>query len=215
MLTYQTIGMAMSVTRRRLPAHERRASLLAAATEVFAAEGYEGASIRQIAEAAGITIPILYDHFPSKKGLHIELLERETGALIEAVSSARGECPETLMRQSIDAFFAHVEGHPFAWRMLFREPPADPDIAQAHASAMGRARAAISALFALTPRWQTSSDLRRDLQLELLAEGTKSAINGLAAWWWEHREVPRDQVVECAMDLLFRGIERLGTRAVP
>lgn len=184
--------------------------LLEAATEVFAAEGYAAASIRQIADAAGVTIPVLYDHFASKKQLHIGLLEQQGDALIAAVSSVSGDSPEALMRHSVDAFFSYVEEHPFAWRMLFREPPVEPDIAAAHARVMGRARAAIAGLLALTPRWKTSSALGREQQLEVLAEGTKSAINGLAAWWWEHRDVPRDQVVALAMDLLFVGIERLG-----
>lgn len=201
--------MSTTAPRRRLPAHERRASLLAAATEVFAAEGYAGASIRQIAESAGVTIPVLYDHFASKKQLHLELLEQQGDALIAATSSVSGDSPEALMRGSVEAFFAYVEAHPFAWRMLFREPPADPEIAAAHARVMVRARVAITTLFALTQRWHTSSSLSRDQQLDLLAEGTKSAINGLAAWWWEHREVPREEVVSIAMDLLFRGIERL------
>ena len=203
------IGMVPTTIRQRLPAHERRASLLSAATTVFATEGYAGASIRQIADAAGVTIPVLYDHFASKKQLHIELLEQEGDALIAATSSVEGDSPETLMRQSVDAFFSYVQEHPFAWRMLFREPPREPDIADAHARVMARARAAIIGLFALTPRWQTSSRLKQEQQLELLAEGTKSAINGLAAWWWDHRDVPQDEMVSVAMDLLFVGIEHL------
>lgn len=207
--------MCPTPARRRLPAPERRASLLAAATEVFAVEGYANASIRQIAEAGGVTIPILYDHFRSKKQLHIELLEREADALIAAMSSVGGDSPEALMRQSVDAFFSYVQQHPFAWRMLFRDPPSDPEIAEAHARVMLRARAAVTALFALTPRWSPSTELSRDQQVEALAEGTKSAINGLATWWWEHRDVPREVVVGIAMDLLFGGIGRLRDQPGP
>lgn len=207
--------MDSTAPRRRLSAQQRRASLLTAATEVFAAEGYAGASIRQIAKAAGVTIPVLYDHFASKKQLQIELLEREGGALIAATSSVSAASPEELMRRSVEAFFSYVEGHPFAWRMLFREPPTDPDIAAVHARVMARAREAIGELFALTPSWHASEAMSRDQQLELLAEGTKSAINGLAAWWWDHREVPRDAVIGVATDLLFRGIERLQVPADP
>lgn len=199
----------MATTRSRIPARQRRASLLAAATEVFAAEGYAGASIRRIAEAAGVTIPVLYDHFASKKQLHIELLEREGEALIAATGAIGGDSPETVMRTSVEALFSYVEEHPFAWRMLFRDPPGDPEIAAAHARVMGRARGEIVALFALTPRWGASSELSREQQLELLAEGTRSAIHGLAAWWWEHRELPREAVVDLAMGLLYQGIERL------
>jgi len=196
-----------------MSAPQRRSSLLAAATEVFAAEGYAGASIRRIASAAGVTIPVLYDHFPSKKDLHIELLEQEANALIAVTSAVQGDSPQAHMRASVDAFFTYVEEHPYAWRMLFREPPTDPDIAAAHGRVMTRARASIVALLALTPRWDTSSSLNRAQQLEILAEGTKSAINGLAGWWWEHRDVPRDEVVGLAMDLLFTGIERMSAGA--
>lgn len=186
--------------------------LLTAATEVFAAEGYAGASIRQIATASGVTIPVLYDHFASKRDLHVELLEREGDALIAAISSTGGESPAVLMRGSVDAFFSYVEEHPFAWRMLFRDPPADAEVAAAHSRVMGRARDAIAGQLALTPRWHSSSGLERERHLEVLAEGTKSAINGLAAWWWEHRDVPREEVVALAMELLFVGLERLGTQ---
>lgn len=113
------------------------------------------------------------------------------------------------MRHSVDAFFGYVQQHPFAWRMLFREPPREPDIAAAHARIMRSARAAIAELLALSPEWRTTSTLRQDHALEVLAEGIKAAINGLAAWWWDHRDLAREDVVDLAMDLLFVGIGRL------
>lgn len=63
----------------RLPAAERREQLLDTAAKLFAVQGYAGATTAQIAKAAGVTEPIIYRHFPSKRDLFIALIER-TGA---------------------------------------------------------------------------------------------------------------------------------------
>lgn len=80
----------------------------------------------QIALTAGITAPVIYDHFPSKAALQIELLERQTTELIAFVASALARSPEDTgerLRAGVDAYFRFVEEHSFAWRMLFRDPP--------------------------------------------------------------------------------------------
>ena len=62
--------------RKRMSAATRRASIEAAATDVFAERGYRGASIDEIARRSGVTPPVLYDHFASKQDLYRQLLER-------------------------------------------------------------------------------------------------------------------------------------------
>ena len=69
--------------RQRLTRDERRERILEAASQVFADRGYEGASIEEIAEAAGITRPVIYDHFDSKRDLHISLLELHVEQLLD------------------------------------------------------------------------------------------------------------------------------------
>jgi AcrR family transcriptional regulator len=197
-------------TRERLPAAERRERIRAAALEVFAEHGYDGAPTRAIAGRAGVTTPILYDHFGSKRDLYRELLEREAAELLAVVSRPpRSGDAVDYLREPIEAFFAFVEQHRFAWRMLFRDPPADPQIAQAQPAIQRRATAAIAALFSLTPEWRLSAGFSRERADELLAELTKSALNGLAGWWWDHPEVRRAQLVDLATDTLWIGIERL------
>jgi AcrR family transcriptional regulator len=199
-------------TRERLTAAERRERIRAAALEVFAEHGYDGAPTRELAARAGVTTPILYDHFGSKRDLYRELLEREAAELLAVVSRPpRSGDPVDYLREPVDAFFAFVEQHRFAWRMLFRDPPADPELADVQRAIQRRATAAIAALFALTPRWRLG--LGRDRANELLAELTKSALNGLAGWWWEHPEVRREQLVELATDALWTGLERLREEA--
>ena len=199
--------------RRRLSAEQRRELILQAAAQVFAERGYEGASIDEIAKAAGVTAPVIYHHFASKQALHAELLELHSEALVaQAQALGTAHPPDSagrLMRHTIEAFFAFVQEHPFAWRMLFRDPPSDPAVASTHRRLQADATRAIAELIAQAPELQLSAELERTEANEILAEAIKSAINGLAGWWWEHPETQREQLVATAMDLLWTGGERL------
>src|SRR4051812_7129008 len=111
--------------RRRLTAAARRELILDVAGKLFAERGYDGASIDAIATAAGISAPVVYDHFASKRDLYRTLLERHTAALVEATTRPVEGTVEDLLRTNVEAFFAFVEEHPEAWRILFRDPSPD------------------------------------------------------------------------------------------
>src|ERR1043165_3382994 len=72
----------------RLPRTERRAQLLAAAPRGFAANGYHAAAMDEIAEEAGVSKPVLYQHFPGKLDLYIALLESHVDELVKRVQNA-------------------------------------------------------------------------------------------------------------------------------
>ena len=193
--------------RRRLSRDERRAQILDAAAEVFAERGYEGTSIDEVAEAAGISKPVIYDHFDSKKALHIALIDKQTDDLLEfwrdRVSGER-----SLDRQlavGFDAFLEFVETHPYAWRLLFRDPTAaDADIVRAQSRIQHRATAALAAV----GRENVDDDVPRP-EVEIVAQMVKTAANGVAAWWYEHREIPRQTLVEVMTSFAWLGLERL------
>jgi AcrR family transcriptional regulator len=202
-------------TRRRLSAVRRRDLILQAAAEVFAEQGYHGASMTAIAAAAGITPSVIYDHFSSKKDLHLELLTRHARAMVEATTSLpAGGDGEELVRCSTEAFFSYVEQNRYAWRMLFQDPPADEQIAAIHAGIHQRGTAAIAALIHTAPALRLPPGIPRERADEMIARVIKSGNDGLAAWWYEHPEVPRDQVVEIAVSLCWHGLARL-TRTMP
>jgi AcrR family transcriptional regulator len=201
--------------RRRLSAARRRALILEAAARQFAAHGYSGASMTGIAAAAGIAPSVIYDHFGSKRDLHLELLSQHARAMIEATTTPRaGESGEELVRRSTDAFFSFVEQHLYAWRMLFRDPPADEQIAAIHAGIHQQGTAAIAKLIHQAPALRLPPSIPRGQADEMLARALKSSNDGLAAWWYEHPEVPKDQVVDIAVGLCWRGLARL-TGALP
>ena len=202
-------------TRRRLSAARRREMILRAAARVFAERGYSGASMTGIAAVAGIAPSVIYDHFGSKRDLHIQLLTQHAGALVESTTRlpADGTGAE-LLRAGTEAFFSFVEQHRYAWRMLFWDPPADEEIAAIHARIHRHATAAIARLIHRMPALGLPQGIPRERADEMLARAIKSSNDGLAAWWYEHPEVPREQVVDVAVSLCWHGLGRL-TRAAP
>jgi AcrR family transcriptional regulator len=187
--------------------------ILHTAEELFARQGYDATSMREVAAAAGVTTPVVYDHFESKRALHVELLERNGRALVEAaVTNPAAATAEELTRVTFESFFTFVEEHPYAWRMLFRDVPADPEIATAHRRVLLEAADSIATLYSRIPALDLSADIPRDRADAMLAKLTQSALDGLADWWWDNREVPREHLVALAMDMLWTGVGTLMAR---
>lgn len=207
----QREGHDASAQRRRLPAHERRNRIMQGAMRVFAERGYADASMTEIARAGGVTAAVIYDHFSSKQDLHGALLEEQTDALLAYVGSAlasAGSTPEQRMRAGVNAFFGFVQAHPFAWRMIFRDPPADPEIAEIQTRIHTRATQSITLFLDVAV-----PDFRREnaihgRRLEMFAQMLKTSLNGMAVWWYEHPSATREELVECSLDFCWRGLER-------
>ncbi len=114
--------------RKRLTLDQRRIKILAAATRIFAHKGYDGASMSGIATAAGVTKPVLYDHFASKDALFETLLRSIRDDLL-AKGQAIGRSSaseEHRFRAAVDAFFAFVENQPDAVKILLIVPQGNP-----------------------------------------------------------------------------------------
>lgn len=183
----------------RLTRDQRRSVIERMAAQLFAERGYDAVSIEEIAAAAEITKPTLYDHFSSKQQLYDQLLQTQSNEMVnymaDRVNASSGTAAEQL-RDVLNAFFAFVQEHPFAWRLLFREPPTDPKIAGAARRIHQQASNNVAVLLR---RLEPSKRGLPDRQLELRAEGLKWAQQGLAAWWYDHPEVTRAEIVEAVI----------------
>src|SRR5215468_4284493 len=86
----ETASPRTGITSRgvRMPRGERRAQLLAAATDIFVNNGYHATVMDDIAEHAGVSKPVLYQHFPGKLDLYLALLERHAAELVRRVVGA-------------------------------------------------------------------------------------------------------------------------------
>ena len=125
---------AMSDTRprsNRLPRHERRRQLLDAALEVFVAQGYHAAAMDEIAERAGVSKPVLYQHFPGKLELYLALLDESVDTLVETVRDAlrSNTDPKQRVAATFGAYFEYVGGQGQAYRLVFESDLSNvPDV---------------------------------------------------------------------------------------
>lgn len=105
----------------RLPRDERRAQLLASALEVFVTNGYHGAAMDEIAEAAKVSKPVLYQHFPSKRELYVALLENHLAALNQMLLAALNSTTDNKLRvqATMKAYFRFVANDDQAYRLIF------------------------------------------------------------------------------------------------
>jgi AcrR family transcriptional regulator len=194
-----------------MSAEARREVIERAAAETFAERGYRGASIDEIARRSGVTPPVVYDHFSSKQELYGALLERHFADLRQVwrCNFSGGDPPELRVARSLDAWFAYIEAHPFAGRMLFRDTRGEPEIAAMHEEVAGRSRDAILPLFATQPGAEGLAGSLAGEGLEMAWVVLRGVLQGLAIWWSEHQEVPRERVLATAMNALWVGFERV------
>lgn len=173
---------------RRLPAQERRKLIEDAAARLFAQRGYTATTVEEIVAEAGVSKPMLYRHFESKKELQIKLLERRRDELaaapLDSFIHGKGE-PKQRLPAMIDAWFAHVEDHPDTSRILFTDATGDPDIWELQHELRRRQRAAdIALLREFAPQLP-------ERELEPLGEIIRSSLTGLALWWLDNPHIPR------------------------
>ena len=198
-------------TRKRLSAEDRRAAILDSALEVFSRHGYNGTSIDEIASAAGISKALIYEHFPSKRELHVSLLERHVQDIfMRLAQTADTDDPgEVRLRNGVNAFFEWVETHRDAFRLLFRDT-FEPEVAGVLDRLQNQATGAIAALMASEPALRSGgSDADLALAIEAMAQQLSGGVQSLAIWWQAHPDIEREWLVDRVMDYSWIGLKRI------
>jgi AcrR family transcriptional regulator len=162
-----------------------------------------------VADRAGISKALIYEHFDSKRELHSALLSRYVHGLMEKVFAAMAAAapPEERLRNSADAFLTFVEENREPWRLMVRYP-ADSGID----SAIGEQQSEMAHAFAALMRGdelQEVEDERGVLEIEMLAQQLTGAWRAVAIWWDDHRDVPRERLLNALMDFAWIGLDRL------
>ncbi|MBA3780415.1 TetR/AcrR family transcriptional regulator [Nocardioides sp. InS609-2] len=104
-----------------MPRRERREQLLGSALEVFVAQGYHAAAMDDIAERAGVSKPVLYQHFPGKLELYLALLDTSCDQIIDNCRQALASTTDNKLRvgATVEVFFAYVASETGAFRLVF------------------------------------------------------------------------------------------------
>jgi AcrR family transcriptional regulator len=107
-----------------MPRGQRHEQLLDVSREVFAGKGFELASIEEVAAAAGVSKPVVYEHFATKERLVTEVVDREMALLLTHItSSLTGETPQELLAGAVRAFLSYVEDNETGFRVLLQQSP--------------------------------------------------------------------------------------------
>ena len=184
--------MAAPATQGRLPVAERRALIVDAAGRLFGERGYDGARLDEIAAAAGVTKPIVYRHFDSKRDLYLALLDRHRDDLAGFVASMPADgTREQRLRAVLEIWLDYVEARSYSWRMLFRDTGGGSEIAARRREVHAEARAVLVQLI----RSLASSPIPRR-ELEPLAELMSMGMAALVLWWIEGAAASRAAVLD-------------------
>ena len=161
----------------RMPPEDRRQQLLDAALGVILEQGYAGVSIEAIARSAGVTRPVVYDHFENLGVLLATLLQREEttalSQLAEVVPSDPGSRdPVDVLSGSLGRFLRQVAGRPATWRLILLPPEGTPEVVRQHVEA---SRARTLTQIEDVVRWAIQQPgWRRDIDPELAARAIRA-----------------------------------------
>jgi AcrR family transcriptional regulator len=190
---------------QRLPAADRRVTIVDAALEVFGRRSYDDVSLDEVAARAGVTKPILYRHFASKEELYVKLLDEQAEAMEQKGWSAAGNgapTPDQVVRLIVGSLFEHLEQTPFALRTLEFEPAPSPTIASAQQRVSAYVgREALSVLLALRPDLRTRDPEQR-AALQPYCAMVAGAQARAARWWLDNGGGDRDVIVNSVVGFL-------------
>lgn len=191
---------------RRMPRAKREQQLLNVALQLFIEHGYQGTSMEDIAAAAGVTRPIVYNHFGSKDGIYLACLRRARASLDQhIVDAAQG--PDSLdgrLRAGIEGYFTFVEENRDSWHILFGGGAAIAGSASEEASRL---------------RFQTVEKITLLLTHVVsgfdaaTCEGFAHAVSGageqMAKWWMQCPHISKQHVVDLMLNFTWNGLKAL------
>lgn len=188
----------------RLPRGERRAQLIAAAREVFARAGYHASAMDEIAEAAGVSKPVLYQHFPGKLELYLAVLDDVVAELVEEVRAAI-EAPVERNRDrlsaTVAAYFAFIDRSDEPFRIVFESDLTSEQAVRERMDSLSETIAEMASAI-IGEDTGLDADSAQILGIALTGMAQVSARHWLATG----RRVPREQAVALLSRLSWRGI---------
>jgi AcrR family transcriptional regulator len=188
----------------RLPREQRRQQVLAAALDTFSTAGYHAVSMDDIAERAGVSKPVLYQHFPGKLDLYLALLDAGIDGLLDAARTALGSTTDnaTRVRAMVNAYFSYVEETGSAFRLVFESDLSNEPAVRERVSAAGQALSELSATVIADDTGLSHAEA------VLLSTGMLGMVQAAALRWigTPSSGVSREQAADLVASLAWRGI---------
>ena len=187
----------------RLPRPARRFQLLGAAREVFVAQGYHAAAMDEIAERAGVSKPVLYQHFPGKLELYLALVDEHAEKLVTSVREALESTTDNRLRveRSLRAYFDFVNDPSGAHQLVLESDlRSEPAVRERIEAAFAQCVRAIAATIV------ADTGLPQD-EADLLAVGLMGLAETCSRWWLVNGgAVTAERAIEATAELAWHGI---------
>lgn len=202
-MTSATSGTQAAGRSTRLPRSVRRKQLLAAAQDVFVAHGYHAAAMDDIAERAGVSKPVLYQHFPGKLELYLALLDTHCEDIVAKVRDAMAATSDNKerVRGAMRAYFDFVDHESEAFRLVFESDLRNEPAVRERVDRVER-----GCIDAITETIMADTGVSR-AHAELLAAGLTGAAEVAARFWLAGgRRVAKPDAEALLAALAWRGI---------
>jgi AcrR family transcriptional regulator len=197
--------------RVRMSALQRRDQLIEVSRAVFAERGFDAASIEEIASAANISKPVVYEHFGDKEGLYAVVVDREMTLLMSNMTEAlTSERPRVLLEQAATALFDYIDEHTDGFRVLLRPQPRGDQRGGTFGTVMREVAEHLTD--------QLVGVCRRHGYPTRLAPMYAHMLVGMVAltgeWWAEVRRPSKEQVITQVVNMAWNGVSGLETDPV-
>ena len=185
---------------------ERRQQLLDVGRQLFAERGFDGTSVEEVAARAGVSKPVVYEHFGGKEGLYAVVVDREVQHLLDAfIEALTGDSPRLLLEQACLVLLTYVEEQGDGFRILVRESPVGLERGGGFATIISDVASQVE--YVLVRQFKA-----RGFDAKL-APLYSQALVGMVAlsgqWWLDNRKPKRDEVAAHLVNLAWHGLAGL------
>jgi len=191
--------------RVRMSGKERREQLLDIGRTLFAEKGFDGTTVEEIADKAGVSKPVVYEHFGGKEGLYAVVVDREVRRLLDRIThSLQGDHPRELLGQAATALLEYVERDTDGFRILVRDSPV--------ASSSGTFASLISDIATQVEHVLASEFKSRGYDPKLAGLYSQALVGMVALtgqWWLDARKPKRDEVAAHLVNLAWNVLAHL------
>ncbi|GAA1041341.1 TetR/AcrR family transcriptional regulator [Virgisporangium ochraceum] len=197
---------ALRTGRRRMTRAAREQQLLDLAEELFLANGYERTTIEDIARAAGVTRPVVYEHYGSKEGILLACVRRARrqfdSDLMKAVAGT--DDPLEQLRRGADAYYRLLERDPRRWQLLF-----GPGGVVSSALGEELTRERFRTVNLLADLFEAHLPGHDQQQVDAFAHASSGSAEQLGHWWLAHPDISREQVARYFVDNVWASFQAL------
>ncbi|HEY2763032.1 MAG TPA: TetR/AcrR family transcriptional regulator [Pseudonocardiaceae bacterium] len=184
---------------------ERREQLLDVGRALFAQKGFDAASIEEVAHRAGVSKPVVYEHFGGKEGLYAVVVDREMRQLLQRMTSALSAGhPRELLEQAALSLLGYIQDSSDGFRILVRDSPV--------ASASGTFSSLLNDIASQVEHILGREFALRGYETQLAGLFSQSLVGMVALtgqWWLEEREPPKEEVAAHLVNLAWNGLSHL------